>query len=284
MSEDLDETINIRRNVPVNPVENSNQPVTKPNVSDYPSETIGLPSDGIFYDQNSPLSKGLVDVKYMTAKEEDILSSQNLIKKGIVLEKLLESLIVTPGVKVKDLLIGDKNALFVAARRLAYGDDYGPLNVICNKCGEENNTTFNLSTVKNKDFDASKYTRGSNVFEYVLPTSKKVVKFKLMTHADEQIIDQEIESLKKISKNGPSKEVTTRLKRMILSIDGNDDRQFINNFIDNNLLSRDSLALRNYAREITPDIDLAFDFECQHCGEGERRDIPMTVSFFWPNT
>lgn len=250
----------------------------------YPSEVIGIPSEGYFYPESSPLSKGLVDVKYMTAREEDILTSQNLIKKGVVLEKLLESLIVTPGVKIDELLIGDKNALYVASRRLAYGDSYGPLEINCPKCGKENKCTVDLSTVKNKEYDFTTCTRGVNLFEFVLPASKKTVKFKLLTHKDEQVIEAEIAGFAKITKNGTSPEVTTRLKRMIVSIDGTEDRQTVNKFVENELLSRDSLALRNYVKSLTPDVDMAFDFVCDECNHGERVGIPLAVSFFWPNS
>lgn len=250
----------------------------------YPSEPIGLPSEGYFYKENSPLSNGLIDIKYMTAKEEDILTSQNLIKKGVVLERLLESLIVTPGANIDDLLIGDKNAIFIASRRLAYGDSYGPLEVACPKCTKENKCTVDLSLVKNKEFDFTRFTRGTNSFEFILPASKKTVKYKLLTHKDEHAIEQEIASFVKINKNGSSPEVTTRLKRMILSIDGNEDRQLINKFVDNELLSKDSLALRSHVKEITPDIDMNFDFVCNECGHEERVGIPLSVSFFWPKS
>lgn len=250
----------------------------------YPSEPIGIPSDGYFYPENSPASKGLIDIKYMTAREEDILTSQNLIKKGVVLEKLLESLIVTPGVKIDDLLIGDKNALYVAARRLAYGNSYGPLEINCPKCDKENKCTVDLSTVKNKEYDFSRYTRGLNLFEFILPTSKKTVKFKLLVHRDEQAIESEIASFVKITKNGTSPEVTTRLKRMIVSVDGIEDRQSINKFVDHDFLSKDSLSLRNYVKELTPDVDMAFDFTCTECNHEERVGIPLAVSFFWPTS
>lgn len=257
-----------------------NRVVEKPK---YPSESIGLPSEGYFYNSNSPLSTGLVDVKYMTAKEEDILTSQNLIKKGVVLEKLLESLIVTDGVKIDELLVGDKNALFIASRRLAYGDSYGPLEIKCPKCGKENNCTVDLSKVNNKEFDFEKYERGVNLFEFVLPASKVTLKYKLLTHRDENAIEQELTALNKINKSGASPEVTTRLKKMIVSVDGNEDRQIVNKFVDQQLLSKDSLAFRNYVKENTPDIDLSFDFECNDCSHSERMGIPLSVSFFWPD-
>ena len=88
--------------------------------SKYPTETIDLPSGGKLYPQDSPLSSGKIEIKYMTAKEEDILTSANLIKKGVVIDRLLDSIIVTEGVGIDDLILGDKNAIMVAARILAY--------------------------------------------------------------------------------------------------------------------------------------------------------------------
>ena len=271
-------------------------PITKPasqfagNVSQpkqettYPSEIVELPSQGHFYDSSSPLSNGTINLKVMTAKEEDILTNQNYIKKGIVLDKLIESLIVDKDVKLDDLLLGDKNAVFVATRRFAYGDSYGPLDVNCPKCGKGNQCNIDLSLVKNKEFDFSVYEKGMNVFEFSLPASKKTLKYKLLTHKDEQIIEQEIASFVKINKNGSSVEITTRLKRMILAIDGNEDRQVINKFVDNELLSRDSLTFRNHFKEMTPDIDMNFDFVCSDCNHSERVGIPLSVSFFWPKS
>jgi hypothetical protein len=276
-----DTTVNVPEAVKLASRPQNNKSAEKPK---YPSEPIGLPSEGYFYNSNSPLSNGLVDIKYMTAKEEDILTSQNLIKKGVVLEKLLESLIVTDGVKIDELLIGDKNALFIASRRLAYGDSYGPLEVKCPKCGKENRCTVDLSKVNNKEFDFEKYERGTNLFEFVLPASKVTIKYKLLTHRDETSIDQELTALNKINKSGASSEITTRLKKMIVSIDGNEDRQTINKFVDQQLLSKDSLAFRSYVKENTPDIDLSFDFECEDCQHNERMGIPLSVSFFWPDT
>jgi hypothetical protein len=259
----------------------ASQPVEK---QKYPSEPIGLPSEGFFYDEASPLSKGTVDIKYMTAKEEDILTSQNLLRKGVVLERLLENLIVTPGVKLNDILIGDKNALFVAARRLAYGDSYGPIEITCRGCGEENKKTVDLSIVKNKEFDFSRFTKGQNSFEFELPMSKKRIIYKLLNHKDESAIDNEITAMAKASKTGTSPEITTRLKAMIVSIDGNSDRMYINKYVETELTSRDSLALRQQVADSMPNVDMEFDFVCDHCNHKERIDIPLTVQFFWPNT
>ena len=248
---------------------------------DFPVEYIDLPSEGHFYPSSSPLSSGRIQLKYMTAREEDILTNQNLIKKGVVLDELLKAVIVTPNVKLEDLLIGDKNAIFVAARRLAYGDKY-PAKITCPKCGEENSIEINLADLKFKNFDFSKYTRGENSFSFTLPVSGKTVVYKLLTHKDESDIDAELKALAKISKTN-TPEMTTRLKYSIVSVDGNTDRGNIKKFVDN-MLAKDSMALRKYIRENTPDLDMNFEFTCSACGHNERMALPLGVDFFWPST
>jgi len=250
----------------------------------YPTELIDLPSEGHFYSEDNPLSCGHVEMKLMTAKEEDILMNQNFIKKGIVLDKLLESLIIDKNVKLNEILLTDKNALYIAARRLAYGDSYGPIQIKCNKCNENNQLTINLAEIKYKELDLSKFEKGENKFEFVLPYSKKTVTFKLLTHLDEQQIDGEIKTSQKILKASSSNELTTRLKRIITSVDGNEDATHIRKFVDTELTSRDSLALRNFIKETSPEVDSSFNFVCEHCSNEERMGIPITVSFFWPNS
>jgi len=269
-------------------------PITKPasqiagNVASkqettYPSEVIDLPSQGHFYDSSNLLSSGTINLKIMTAKEEDILTNQNYIKKGIVLDKLIESLIVDKNIKLDDLLLGDKNAIFVATRRFAYGDSYGPLQIKCPSCRENNECTFNLGELKYKDIDVSKYTKGTNEFEFRLPYCKKTVTCKLATSGDEKLIENELKVLQKI-KNSTTSDVTTRLRYTITSVEGNTEKEIIRKFIENELTSRDSFELRKQIKERTPDVDLNFDFKCEQCGHEERIGVPLTVQFFWPDT
>lgn len=249
----------------------------------YPTEVIDLPSQGYFYADSSPLASGKLELKMMSAKHEDILTSQNLIKKGVVLDVLLSELIANPDIKLEDILIGDKNAIFVATRILAYGKDY-PVKIKCPSCGEEAEDKIDLSSFQAKEFDFSKYTKGTNRFEYVLPISKKTITYRLLTHRDEQAIDAELKSLAKFSKNvGTSPEITTRLKYLILAVDGNDDRNLIKKFVDNELSSRDSLPFRTYVRENSPDINMDFNYTCPACGHAEVMPCPMGITFFWPS-
>jgi len=242
----------------------------------FPSEVIDLPSEGKLYPKEHPCSDGKVEIKYMTAKEEDILTSQNLIKKGVVIDRLIDSLILTPGVKQGDMILGDKNAVMVAARILAYGPEY-PCEVTNPKSGEVLTHTFNLA-----DCPFKKLPEGvsENNFEVTLPISKKKVTFKLLTGAEEKVIDEELQASKKTGSD-VSPELTTRLRHTITSVDGDESQYTINNFVQN-LLARDSMHLRKEISKVAPDIELSQEIEIG--GESVKVDIPMTVGFFWPES
>lgn len=250
---------------------------------DFPTEVITLPSKGLVYPESNPLSKGSVHIKYMTAREEDILSSQNLIKKGVVLDKLFESVVVEPNVNIGDITIGDKNAILLATRILGYGAEYN-VEVTDPFTYETQKVTIDLSKVQTKEIDETILNR-ENRYDFVLPTSKKKIKFKLLTHKDETDINAEIQALNRLVKgdNAVSQDVSTRLRYMIQEIDGNTDRGFINNFVKNNLLARDSKTLREYVRAISPDLNLKYEFTSDITGDSEALDIPFGVGFFYPS-
>jgi len=235
-----------------------------------PTETIELPSKGLLYPSDNPLSSGTIEMKYMTAKEEDILTNQSYIQNGTVIDKLLQSLIVSK-INYSDLLIGDKNALLIASRILGYGKDYTFVYG-----GKEE--VVDLTQLKNKELNESLYTRGVNKFNFELPNTGTHITFKLLTHGDEAKIQNEIKGLQKINP-GNSPEATTRLKYMILAIDGDEEQKNIRNFVDNYLLARDARAFREYVSQIQPDVDLTFFPESGR----ESINIPIGLNFFWPD-
>ena len=235
-----------------------------------PTETIELPSKGLLYPEDSELAKGTIEIKYMTAKEEDILTNQSYIKSGTVLDKLIKSLIVSK-INYDDLLIGDKNAIMVAARVLGYGSDY-----TFEYNGEPQ--TVDLSLIENKPLKEELFKNKVNEFTFTLPKSKNTVTFKLLTHKDEQDISRELEGLKKINKD-TSPELSTRLKYIITSVEEKRDKKDIRDFVDNYFLAQDSRALREYIREIQPDVDLTFFPD----GNSDRINIPIGINFFWPD-
>jgi hypothetical protein len=233
----------------------------------FPTETVELPSKGLVYPEGHPLRSGTVEMKYMTAKEEDILTNQNYISKGIVLDKLLEALTMNK-IDIKDIVAGDKNAILIASRVLGYGKDYS--FIYGNK-----EYTIDLSTLENKFFDTS-LVSSKGTFKFILPKSGNEVEFKILTDKEEQTIEQEIEGYKKINKD-ISSDITTRLKHQIISIEGNSDKNAIKDFVDNHLLAADSRSLRLYIKSISPDIDLVYN-------DGEEAiNIPINLSFFWPD-
>ena len=244
----------------------------------FPTEIIDLPSKGLIYPESSPLSSGAIELKYMSAKEEDILTNQNFIEKGIVIDKLLQSMIVSK-IDYNELISGDKNAILFAARILGYGAEYDV--EVTDKYGKKIPVKINLSSLENKKIDESLFTKGKNEFNFILPQSKVTVTFKLLSSKDESIIDAELKGLKKAFPND-SFEITTRLKHQILAINGDSRDESIRYFVDNMLLT-DSRALRKYINEITPDLELTFSYEDSKGDVVEGVSIPMNINFLYPD-
>ena len=239
---------------------------------EFPTEIVELPSQGKLYSKESPLSTGKVSLRYMTAADEDTLTNQSYIEKGIVVDKLLQSLIVDKSINYGDLLVGDKNALLIAARILGYGSKYefeyrGHKEVV------------ELAELPQKPLHPDFVKATSNDFTFTCPVSGVVLEFKLLTHADEQAIEQELRGLRKIRKDNVP-ELSTRLKYMIVSVNGTTDRKAVRDFVDQKFLARDSRAFRKYVAEIQPDVDMKFYPED---GPEEGVEIPIGVTFLWPD-
>ena len=239
-----------------------------------PTETVDLPSKGLLYPEDSPLSSGKVEMKYMTAKEEDILTNQNYIKNGTVIDKLLQSLIVSKDIKVNDLLIGDKNAIMIAARILSYGKDYK-----VQFAGED--VVVDLSLLENKKIDEELLSGKKNEFTFQLPNTDNSLTFRLLTHIDEKNIEREIEGKKKINKDS-STQVTTRLAYIITSVNGLSEKKDVREFVNNYLLAKDARAFREYYGKIVPGINTTISHEFAD-GVEEDLAIPINANFLWPD-
>jgi hypothetical protein len=250
----------------------------------FPTEIIELPSKGWFYPEGHPLSTGRVEMKYMTAKEEDILTTQSYIKQGVVIDKLLQSLVVSNGegkrVNINELLVGDKNALVIASRVLGYGKDYEV--ELTTPSGNKQKETVDLTQFESKEIDFDLTPRGSNRFAFQLPASKRVVEVRLLTQKDTDVIEAEIKALKKNKiGSGTDALLSTTLIHSIVSIDGEESQSAIRKFV-NELLAIDSRAIRGFINMIKPDIDLKCQFIDNETDEPFEMTLPLNVNFFWP--
>jgi len=244
----------------------------------YPSEVIDLPSKGLFYPEDSPLRSGQIELKYMTAKEEDILTSTNLIQKGVVLDKLMDSLIVTKGVSSKDLLVGDLNAVMIATRILGYGKDYS-VSMNCPACGRDVSQTIDLASLENEN----EPTEGqSREFTITLPLAKAEVTLRLLTRADELAIEKEVKSLKKATSD-INQDGTARLRAIITAVNGDTSKGVIWQFVDN-MLVRDVRFLREQYRNYIPDVNFDVEVDCDCITDQDKTvRLPIGPSFFWPD-
>ena len=238
----------------------------------FPTEMVDLPSGGKLYPKDSPLAKGQIEIRYMTAADEDLVTNQNYIERGVVVDKLLQALIVDKSIDYNQILLGDKNALLVAARILGYGAKYE-----FEYRGEK--TEVDLSQLPAKDLHPDFVAATENRFTFKCPTSGAILEFKLLNHADDQAVEQELRGLRKIHKDA-SPELSTRMKYMILSVNGNADRKVVRDFVDKQFLARDSRAFRKYVSELQPDIDMTFYPED---GPEDGVAIPITLNFLWPD-
>lgn len=244
----------------------------------YPSNIVRLPSKGLLYSPDNPLSQGTVEVKFMTAKEEDILTTESYIKEKVVLDKFFQSMIIGPKFDYDSLLLGDKDAIMVACRIYGYGPEYE--TTVTTPSGNKQKVLVNLEELENKEFDETLITPGENRFEFRLPNSQKNIEFKLLTVSDQKQIDN---NLKRKQLGKADKQVSARLKQMILSVDGNEDRSFIALFVENDLLSRDARSLREYVAKITPGVNMEIEVQDEETGDPFRTDIAIGLDFFWPD-
>ena len=248
-----------------------------------PTEFVELPTKGRFYSEDHPLyNQDTVEIRYMTAKDEDILTSQSLLKKGIAIDRLLQNIIIDKNIKVDELYTGDKNAIVVATRITGYGDDYSA-RLTCQSCGSSEEYNFNLSDLKidygesSKELNVEKTENNTFIFE--LPTSKVNVEIRLLTGKDERALIKLSEKRKKLKMSEAP--LTDQFKLIISSVNNNQDPQVIESFIEK-MPALDSRYLRGIYARITPNIDLTQEVTCSSCDNDTEVQLPFTVDFFWP--
>lgn len=243
-----------------------------------PTQPLDLPSKGMLYPESNPLSSGKVELYLPSAVHEDILTNRNYIQQGVVIDKFLQAIIASK-IDYNDLLVGDKNAIMIGARILAYGSQYS-FKYTDPVSREQEDVVVDLSELKEKEIDWSKVKKGVNEFEFQLPLSKQLITFKILSHKDENAIESEVKGLQKINKN-MSADITVRLAHSIVAVNGDRDKKAVRDFIKT-MPIRDSQELRRKMAASTPDIEMKFDFTRRNGEVVEGLSLPMTVDFFWP--
>jgi hypothetical protein len=257
-----------------------------PNPLDFvsPTEHVELPSRGRGYPQGHPLhNQETIEIKYMTAKEEDILSSRSLLKKGLAIERLIESVICDRNIAAKDLLVGDRNAILISARRSAYGNIYST-KVTCPNCSAvgEHDFDLNESNIYEGE-DKDKYeieVTPEGLFKVTLPNTGFVVEYRLLKGKDEL---EMVKRAQKVAKqNVMEQNVSDQLRKFMVSVNGYSESKVINHVIKN-LPAQDSIFLRGAYKVSSPDIKISDEFSCSSCGFEQELEVPFGADFFWPN-
>jgi len=248
-----------------------------------PVEAVPLPSEGKIYPKSHPLhGKKLVEIKAMTAKEEDILASRALIQQGTVISHLIESCVIDSGIDIDSMILGDRNALMVAIRITGYGSGY-TAEVSCQECSKKSEQRFNLAELEINRLSINPSTPGANEFSFKLPVTGKTVNFKFLTGQDDYDMNVEASRKKKMMPGMKlESRITSKLSKHIVSIDGMTDRNKIGMFASN-MPAQDSRKLRQYIGEHEPGIDMSSWMSCPHCGEDTEVNLPLGASFFWPS-
>lgn len=256
------------------------QPVTPLSFST-PTEFVDLPSKGLYYPENHPLKgKDSIEIRFMTAKDEDILTSKSLLKKGIAIDRLLQNIIVDKSVNINSLLTGDKNAIIVAARVTGYGASY-QTKIACPSCGESSKVEFDLDggIIKDTEQVEGVDDNGDGTFVATTPRGNISVKMKLLDGVAEKNLTKLTEAKKK--NNQPESTLSDQLRMAIVSVEGQEDQMLINAFIKS-LPASDARYLRDVYSKKMPNVDLKHDYECQSCGYEQEMEVPFTSDFFWP--
>lgn len=243
-----------------------------------PTETVNLPSKGVFY----PNNKSSVTIKYLTAEEDDILYSGDLIKSGKVLDVLLDKAVMDKDLRPEDMLSGDRNFLLIEMRKTGLGNDYIPGEMQCPSCGQIHEPVIDLDKLNAKEIEIM--PDGMGEYDVQLPLIKANIKFRFLTGKDEKRLAKtnDTKGGKNVGGIKIPKLITEKYIMQIMEVNGNRDKLYIKKFISI-MPMKDSAFFREYVRKIEPGLDLSYDFECPNCGAIDNRDIPVTPKLFYPD-
>jgi len=246
-----------------------------------PTEIVELPSKGLFYPEGHPLhGRETVEIKHMTTKEEDILTNQSFLKDGSVIDRLLQSVLISPKMNAKDMLIGDKNALTVACRIYGYGGEY-KTGYNCPSCNTSQEYTFNLDEIETVDFEENakefdvQINYEKSTITLPIPRTKTLLELKILVDDTVQF------TRKKLKKNRFV--ISEHYAKIIQSVNGNSDRKYIKSYIES-MSTLDSRFLRAAYAKVIPGVDFTAHFECDNCDYEGESEVPLNAEFFWPKS
>lgn len=246
-----------------------------------PTEFVELPSRGLLYPEGHPLREvSEVEIKFMTAKEEDILTDKVLLKKGLALDRLMSNIILDKTINPDMLLTGDRTAIMIAARKSAYGPEYDT-KTVCPVCFSHGRHTFDLDNAEvrfNQGKDVASIDDNMTI-RVTTPRSKVKVALKFMTGHDEKKILEKQNNNKRLKL--PENSLINQLRTIIVSANDNTDRRYINSFIDA-MPAFDSRYIRDIYQKNNPTIQLKEEYVCGECNATSMVDVPFTTDFFWP--
>jgi len=251
-----------------------------------PTEYVDLPSKGAFYPSDHPLhGQDSIEIKQMTAKEEDILTSRTLLKKGVALDRVIQSVIIDKNIDTDSLLVGDRNAIIIATRVSGYGSEYNT-SVTCPACGDNQNFSFDLNSaasISNEPFEHEDLVNNDDgTFDLSLPRTQLNIRFKLLTGVDERRLIKGFTTSSKNKKNEEESNITDQLRNIIVSVNNNTTTEAID-YVVENLPSADSRHLRNVYRQAAPALNLSQGFTCAECEHEQELEVPLSADFFWPD-
>jgi len=245
------------------------------------NDIVELPSKGVHYPEGHILrANPAIELKPMTAKQEDILVNQAYIKQGTVVDRLLESIVVDKNLNLDDLLVGDKNALLIQARVSAYGKEY-PVSSFCRHCYEKQEITYDLEECviyKEATYEDGIESNEDGTFTIQMPKSKLSVTLRFLTSADEKVL-----AAKKKKYEKYDMEFSDQLegfRQMIVAVNGDD--KLISKYLDHMPL-QDSKYLKKIIKAVPPNAQMIGNFECKSCDMENEVEVPVTFRFFWPD-
>lgn len=244
-----------------------------------PFDVVHLPSKGLLYKEGPLAGLESVECHYLTAIQEDILTSPNLLSSGKMLDALLTSVLKNKTIDPSKLTLGDRNAIIIWLRSTGYGSDY-PVSINCRSCSKDWENNFDLGSLKVRELEI--VPNGEGLFELILPQTKAKILFRFITSEDEVMILKRVEAAQK--KQGVVVDSSMSLKMMtsIVEVNGSRDPFTIKRFVEF-MPVKDSRAFRDYVNNNEPGIIMTQDCECPVCGNISTEVIPIRGNFFWPD-